>query len=393
MRVLVATVPGTGHVEPLLPMVRRLHAQGDVITWATDPDQCRALAAEPFEKLEACPPMPKWFEQMGARVRGRLFDVPTHRLPYFIVPRLFGEIGVSMMLDAMLAHAHEHKPDVLLFDSRCYVAPLVARAGGALPVMHAVTSLLHPDAELLVNDVVTPVWRAQGLGTPTNAGVFDGLTFSGFPRQLDPHGDPAVTVHRLAPSHAVPPSPPWFEGWRASLGDRPLVYATLGTVFGTPPVLRAFAEGLGAEGYGVLLTVGFTGDPASLGALPPNVRVERFVPQNAVLPHCAAVVSHGGSGTTLGAIAHGLPQVLVPQGADQFINAERCQAAGLGRAVFPGDVSPDTVRAACREVLANGAYREKARAVGTEMHTGMSTDAAIAVVRGAATASRRVATA
>ena len=164
MRILVATVPGTGHVEPLLPMVRRLHAQGDRITWATDPDQCRALAAEPFEKVEACPPMPQWFQQLSGRIRGRPFDVPTSRLPYFVVPRLFGETGVTMMLDGLLATAREQKPDVLLFDSRCYAGPLVARAVGALPVMFAVTSLLHPDVELLVNDAVTPVWRAQGLG-------------------------------------------------------------------------------------------------------------------------------------------------------------------------------------------------------------------------------------
>ncbi len=381
MRVLVATVPGAGHVEPLLPMVRRLHAQGNAIVWATDPDQCRHLAGEPFEKVEVCPPISQWLQQLASRTRGRPFDVPTQRLPYFVVPRLFGEIGFAFMLDALLARAREHKPDVVLFDSRCYPGPLVARVVGALPVMYAVTSLLHPDVELLVNDAVTPAWRQQGLGTPTNAGIFDGLTFSPFPRSLDPYGDPDATVHRLAPAYPTPPSPPWLDGWRASLGGRPLVYATLGTVFGSPPAFRALAEGLGAERYAVLLTLGFSGDPTSLGDVPSNVRVERFVPQHAVLPHCAAVVSHGGSGTMLAAVAHGLPQVLVPQGADQFINAERCQAGGLGRAVSPADVSPEAVRKACREVLANASFRDRARAVGAEMQAAMSTEAAVAIVR------------
>jgi len=384
MRVLVTTVPGTGHVDPLLPIVRRLHEQGDEITWATGPDQCKQLGSEPFEKLQVCPPMPQWMQQLASRTRGRPFDLPAARAPYWAAPRLFGEVGLPFMLDGLLAHARERKPDVVLFDSRCYVGPLVARAVGALPVQQAVTTLLPPDLELLVNDAVTPAWREQGLDAPTNGGVFDGLTFSAFPPSLDPCNFPGVVVHRLAPAHAAPPSPPWLAEWRSTLGDRPLVYATLGTVFGTPKVLAAFAEGLGAEDFAVLLTTGFTGDPAALGTLPPHVRAEKFVPQNAVLPHCAAVVSHGGSGTTLAAVAHGLPQVLVPQGADQFINAERFQAAGLGRAVFPATVSPDSVRAACREVLASASYREKARTVGDEMRSGLTPDQAIALVRKAA---------
>ena len=68
----------------------------------------------------------------------------------------------------------------------------------------------------------------------------------------------------------------------------------------------------------------------------PSVRVERFVPQEDVLPACAAAVVHGGSGTTLAALAHGLPLVLVPQGADQFENAARVEAAGAARRRPPG---------------------------------------------------------
>lgn len=59
-------------------------------------------------------------------------------------------------------------------------------------------------------------------------------------------------------------------------------------------------DGLAAQDVAVLLTVGVNGDIDALGPPPPYTRVERFVPQGAVLDHCAAVVSHGGSGTTLG---------------------------------------------------------------------------------------------
>ena len=128
MRVLVSTVPGTGHVDPLLPIVHRLHEQGDEIIWATGPDQCKQLGSEPFEKLQVCPPLPQWMQQLASRTRGRPFDLPATRLPYWAAPRLFGEVGLPFMLDGLLAHARERKPDVVLFDSRCYVGPLVARA-------------------------------------------------------------------------------------------------------------------------------------------------------------------------------------------------------------------------------------------------------------------------
>ena len=71
-----------------------------------------------------------------------------------------------------------------------------------------------------------------------------------------------------------------------------------------------------------------TGSPAMLGAVPDHVRVESFIPQAEVLPGCGAVVCHGGSGTILAALAHGLPVVCIPQGADQFANAANVERVG-----------------------------------------------------------------
>ena len=73
------------------------------------------------------------------------------------------------------------------------------------------------------------------------------------------------------------------------------------------------------------------------------MRVRRFVPQAELLPHCTAVVTHGGSGSMLGALAHGLPLLVVPQGADQFSNADRVVAAGAGLALQPDELSPSAV--------------------------------------------------
>jgi UDP:flavonoid glycosyltransferase YjiC (YdhE family) len=129
----------------------------------------------------------------------------------------------------------------------------------------------------------------------------------------------------------------------------------------------------------VLLTLGRDGDPERLGRLPPNVRAERWVPQEAVLPATAAVVGHGGYGTTLGALAAGAPQVVLPLfSTDQWANAEAVARAGAGIAL-DGDRAERRVlgmpaprvlaglAGAVSGVLEDPAYRDGAASVAAAM--------------------------
>ncbi|MDQ3675606.1 MAG: glycosyltransferase, partial [Actinomycetota bacterium] len=63
------------------------------------------------------------------------------------------------------------------------------------------------------------------------------------------------------------------------------------------------------------MTVGPNGDPAAFGPQPPRVVLERYIPQTLLLPVCDVVASHAGSGTVLAALAHGIPQLCLPQAA------------------------------------------------------------------------------
>ena len=144
------------------------------------------------------------------------------------------------------------------------------------------------------------------------------------------------------------------------------MYVTLGTVFNRPALLRQLIDGLDGS-VSALVTTGRNVDPESLGAWPANVRVERFVPQEQVLPRCAAVVAHAGSGSVRGALAHGLPLVLVPQGADQFDNAARCAAAGAAVVVRPQELTAEAVRLALKRVLEDPSFAEAARRVQAEI--------------------------
>ena len=71
-----------------------------------------------------------------------------------------------------------------------------------------------------------------------------------------------------------------------------------------------------------------TGADLDLGPVPPNVTVERWVPQTRRARRARLVVCHGGSGTVLGTLAAGLPLIILPLFADQATNAERARERG-----------------------------------------------------------------
>jgi UDP:flavonoid glycosyltransferase YjiC (YdhE family) len=72
-------------------------------------------------------------------------------------------------------------------------------------------------------------------------------------------------------------------------------------------------------------------DTSGLGELPPNVRIAAgWIPLNALLQTSSALVHHGGAGSTLGALAAGLPQLVLPSGADRYINATAVHDGGAG---------------------------------------------------------------
>jgi MGT family glycosyltransferase len=165
--------------------------------------------------------------------------------------------------------------------------------------------------------------------------------------------------------------------WVTQEDPAPLVYVTFGTVFSNDAVLSTVVEALGRLPVRVVVTVGPRRDPASLGPRPPHVHVARYIPQDQLLGHCAVVVSHAGSGTFLAALAAGLPNLCLPQAADQFLNAQACAASGSGLVLQPGAVTIEAVAGAVERLLADPAFRSGAERVGEEIR-GMPAPAEVA---------------
>ena len=198
-------------------------------------------------------------------------------------------------------------------------------------------------------------------------------------RPVDPAGP-----RRIAPDERLPPQ--FLE-----LPDRPLVYVTLGTVFNDPDLARSVLDAIQDLPISIAVTTGPGIDPALLGRRPANVAAAPFVPQALLLPLASAVVSHTGSGTMLGALAAGLPQVCLPRGADQFANAERLHATGAGIRLLPDDVTPERLRAAVSSVLDDPTYADAATAMKSEIAAMPSAADVLDDLVGLACSTRRIA--
>ena len=116
-----------------------------------------------------------------------------------------------------------------------------------------------------------------------------------------------------------------------------------------------------------MLTIGRELDPAAFGPQPAHVRIERFVPQAEVLAGADLVVSHGGSGSLMAALAHGLPSLLLPLGADQPHNAVRAAELGVATTLDAATASSDEIHERAMSALADDTMAERCRAVADEL--------------------------
>jgi UDP:flavonoid glycosyltransferase YjiC (YdhE family) len=138
----------------------------------------------------------------------------------------------------------------------------------------------------------------------------------------------------------------------------------------------------------VLLTVGHAVDPPELGPLPANVHVEPWVEQTDAMAAAALVVCHGGSGTVFGALAAGVPIVVVPAFADQFSNGRVVAESGVGTVVeivggmrrLIGERDVPQIAGAVRAALDNTDYRRAAQRIAAEMAAAPPIDDVVATL-------------
>ncbi len=345
--------PGSrsGHFRPLVPVIRAAQAAGHTVAVAGGGGRTAEITAAGFTAFATSEPRKPAADAVG--VPATPVDIPDPAADLRQLAEGFARRGGRRHAAAVLELAREWKPDVLVRDEVDFGSAIAAEVLG-IPCASVI--VLAAGGFLTKEVVAEPLHELRSeYGLPADPGLAmldRDVVLAPFPPGFRDPGFP-LPAHTFAfrPGPAVPSAP--------APGD-PTVYFTLGTVYTSTELSARVLAGLQGLAANVVATVGERVDPAVFGPLPPNVRVERFVPQDQLLPRCSLVVSHGGSGSLLGTLAHGLPSVLLPLGADQPYNARRCVELGTARVLDPVTVTPDEVREAVSAVLAEQGYRRAA---------------------------------
>lgn len=351
----------------MMPLAQAFLGRGDDVLWVTGADGCLRLAQAGIEARAAGFDEPTGKGEFDRRFP-EVLDLPREQWPDFMFPRLFGRVRAPQMLDDAMPIAEEWRPDLVVCDAAELAGPIVASRLGVPNLTHSYGSLLPAARVAAAAEEVAPLWAARGLDPRPFCGCYDHRYLDIYPSSLQrldmSHVNGRQPLRADGEATAGDDEPPeWLTGPSAL----PLLYLTLGTIFSSGAVLRAAIEGMRDLPVRVILTVGPDGDPASLGAQPDNVHVARYIPQQLLLPRCTAVVSHAGSGTFLATLAAGLPQLCLPQAADQFVNAAAAVTSGCGIALPPAAIDPDAVRDALQRLLDDPAFRYAATRIGEEI--------------------------
>ncbi|HTW18021.1 MAG TPA: glycosyltransferase [Nocardioides sp.] len=370
MRVLVASTAGSGHFGPLVPVAHACREAGHEVAVAA-PESFAAEVADAGLEHRPFADVPP--DALGA-VMGRLPGMSMEEANRTVVAEVFGRLDAQAALAGATATVEEWRPDLVLREpvefgslaaALCAGVPHAVVAVGVAALMEQVGAMVAPSLAELDTLAGLPLGSCS-------AAARTAPTLSSVPTVLDDvrpsDAEHAGPVHRYrAPAASGDGGLP--EAWGDP--DQPLVYVSFGSVAAALPpfagIYPAVLEALAEEPVRVLLTTG-RGVAVDTLTVPPNTRVEQWWPQADVLPYAAAVVGHGGFGTTMAALAAGVPQVVLPLFAmDQFVNADHVAAVGAGLTVAGGPAAAGELPAALALVLHDGDYRAAARTVADQM--------------------------
>jgi UDP:flavonoid glycosyltransferase YjiC (YdhE family) len=367
MRILAAcSLGGAGHFNPLVAFLRAARRRGDEVLTVGPPALREMVESAGFPFRAGGEPS----EEQVAAIRERLPVVAAAEASVLGNRELFGRLATATMLAGMEDAWRDWDPDLVLRDPTEYASAVLA-ARTRTPIAQVAISLAEAEAGSIAAAAPALQEHRQGLVSELRAQPY----LTRFPASLDPSPF-ADTVRYHEPRETPVSLPDW---WRGS--DAPLIYMTFGTVLGHMSIaaetFRMALKAVERTHARVLLTVGRRFDASTLGPVPANVHLEPWIDQARVLDHADLVVCHGGSGTTLAALAAGVPLVIVPLFADQFENARRIAAARAGRVVdtqirtggtrsINAAAAPEITRSIA-DVLGDVTYRDRTRAIAAEM--------------------------
>ncbi len=408
MKVLIASTPATGHLNPLLAIGRILIADGHQVVYLSgtalrnrieaigaafrplpaeaDLDLRDILAIAP--ELKNIPPGPEWL-----RVALERFFVDTITPQYRGLRQVLRDfpadviVGDDMFFGVvpMLLGPRSKRPPIVLCgtsflhwrreDGAPHFAGLPPAETKAQLDEYAAIAQEH---DRIIDEPVARLLnsRLEDLGVgPLSMTLFDSVveladaymqlsvpSFE-FPRSI-PTSVQFIGALPIIPNQA--PIPPWADELD---GSRKVVLVTQGTVanhdFGllVEPTLKALAN---ERDVLVIATAGGRPVDAITGPIPGNARLASYLPFEWVLPKVNALVTNGGYGSVNQALSFGIPLVSAGLTEDKADVNARVGWSGVGVNIATNEPAPGALREAVRAVLDRPTYRSRAAAMAKE---------------------------
>ena len=412
-RYLLAMWDGGGNVPPELGVARRLVARGHAVHVLGDPTIGRASEAagctfspwtraphrssldpmeDPIKDWESTNPL-----ELLARVRDRFIAGPADRFAADTAEAIAAVRPDTLLADAFLfgsvIAAQAAALPVVLMVSNIWIMP--SRGTPPMgPGFAPATSALGRGRDAVLVAVINRLF-AKGLPALNGARAEYGLA------PLSSFYDQGLAAERIMVlttpefDYAAPTVPanvryvgpilddpewtrPWAQPWSGD-DQRPLVLVGFSTTYQDQgPVLRRVVEALSTLPVRAVVTLGQMLDATEVRPAG-NVAVVGSVPHQSILPHTSLVISHCGHGTTMKALAAGVPLVCIPMGRDQNDTAARVVHAGAGLRLRRNS-SVSRIGRAATQVLDDDRFRRNAARMASAIHEGRGTTDPVAEI-------------
>ncbi|MFD7117426.1 glycosyltransferase [Streptomyces sp. NPDC059922] len=361
MKLLFSATPAFGHILPLVPLMRAAAGAGHSVGLLSSAGFRAAVGEELPSEVEflAAGVMPEVFSADAGRRTGADVFHPTPST----IGEIFGGSRVDLAVEESIEQATAWAPDLVVAEPFDAVGPLVAARLGV--GWHKAG--IGPALPAVITDEIERVASARydrlGLRPVAASSYLDPCP----PQLQDPDWSPVTPVRAVRPQAHRRPEDAALDLPGFGEPGKPTALVTLGTIFSDPDTLSAVVAAVTEAGVNVIATLGSSLRHPTASTTAPtdsaHVRYVPFVPLDQLLGKADLVVGAGGVGTVVATLAHGLPMVLWPQGADQPINAARAAASGASITVD----SAAGITPAVAELLGHDAYRDRAQDIAADI--------------------------
>ncbi|HTT79993.1 MAG TPA: nucleotide disphospho-sugar-binding domain-containing protein [Stellaceae bacterium] len=351
-RILFLAFSGGGNLPPSLGIARELTARGHKVVFAGDPEMMPRLKPTPFRAIE----LTQAYAQLDKYPEG----------PF---GRWFCQLTSFAVEEQVRAIVEAENPDFILIDFMFLAALNQALSSGRPSAVMAHMAFFRvTDAFRGLTQMCSAIREQAGFAALPS---FDELVFSRDRVIVTSLGaiDQAPSVVPLTrkvchvgpaletEAHARPLNLPWDP-----TDTVPLVLVSFSTdpIQATPDLIQRSLEALGRLDVHVVATVGAGVDIGKL-SIPRNALAVEAADHEPLMAKAALVVTHGGHGTVMRALKHGVPMLVMPGIApDQSPNAKTVEALGAGR-VLAQDADSEAIGSLAHELLATSHYRAHAQ--------------------------------